>query len=821
MILIFLIFFIPILFILIYVIKLHVDILNNNDNTTNNTYLMKTNLKNEMTNTGKIIMDKNYNPEYDNDIITLRYLDTVINNIQIDISNFLLKNIPNTMDKNGSIIMNNDHVHILPNELITKKYVDSNLPSNATSNNLGLIKLSGDLTGTADTPIIKDNVVTLNKIANLKFSNSLLGSDDSNKITEYSLGNNLFFNNNLLELTDIIKTVNGVYPEENGNVPISIGRVFTGILNNLIDVDNINLKEGDVYVVSDDPISDNDGRSFILSVNPNRWLEISKNLAATDARYLRLSGNNEMKLGSRITMFENYIPLTQNDITTVNNVEQIVNRSITGIEVTNFLKTDIKNEMTKYGKILTDKDHVFDDPSELINKQYVDDINTNILKNKIILKTNEINQMAIDGTILTDIDYIFTDPNELINKKYVDLNLPTNASTNNLGLIKLSGDLTGTADTPIIKDNVVTLNKIANSNSPNVLLGFDNSNKITEYSLGSNLFFNNNLLELTNVARTVNGMPPDNNGNVSVSIGRVFTGILDKLINTDSDILNEGDVYIVSDDPDSDNNGRAFIFNIKPNRWIEISKNLAVTDARYLRLSGNNEMKLGSRITMFENYSPLTQNDITTVDNVEQIVNRSITRIDATKFLKTDIKNEMGANSKIIMDKNHIFDDVNELVNKKYVDNENIKFSKSKYLAMISPHSLGISNTINAIGTKIYFGPSLQAFSYSDNIKVSYALSSYEVTSTKKTVIKISYSPPPIVNDTNRSMVFRTYNDSTNSHTYGPKGLILTSLQPSSVTSVVELLNINNYLKFSIRVVSFSGGSFQLGSEGYLIIEEL
>jgi len=233
MILIFLIFFIPILFILIYVIKLHVDILNNNDNTTNNTYLMKTNLKNEMTNTGKIIMDKNYNPEYDNDIITLRYLDTVINNIQIDISNFLLKNIPNTMDKNGSIIMNNDHVHILPNELITKKYVDSNLPSNATSNNLGLIKLSGDLTGTADTPIIKDNVVTLNKIANLKFSNSLLGSDDSNKITEYSLGNNLFFNNNLLELTDIIKTVNGVYPEENGNVPISIGRVFTGILNNL------------------------------------------------------------------------------------------------------------------------------------------------------------------------------------------------------------------------------------------------------------------------------------------------------------------------------------------------------------------------------------------------------------------------------------------------------------------------------------------------------------------------------------------------------------------------------------------------------------
>ena len=92
-----------------------------------------------------------------------------------------------------------------------------------------------------------------------------------------------------LDLKGSVKRVNGVAPDINGDIAISLGRNYTGLYNN----GNITISGtpvgGDIFIVSSDPVGANNGRTFIF-VSPN-WNEITNNIGTTDARYVQLAGS--------------------------------------------------------------------------------------------------------------------------------------------------------------------------------------------------------------------------------------------------------------------------------------------------------------------------------------------------------------------------------------------------------------------------------------------------------------------------------------------------------------------------------------------------
>lgn len=93
----------------------------------------------------------------------------------------------------------------------------------------------------------------------------------------------------------------------------------------------------------------------------------------------------------------------------------------------------------------------------------------------------------------------------------------------------------------------------------------------------------------TNYVKTVNGIQPDISNNVILSVVGVRTGTEDQKRDAiGSDIAGEGDVWVVSGDSDSQNDGRAYIFDSDANVWRTISGfDVAQSDARYVNTSGD------------------------------------------------------------------------------------------------------------------------------------------------------------------------------------------------------------------------------------------
>ncbi len=171
----------------------------------------------------------------------------------------------------------------------------------------GKIKLSGDLSGLATAPLIKENAITPEKIINGAVHSSKL-RDSSVVDQKIAFGINpakvgLELVNNTadqdkpistatqiaLNLKGTVKKVNGISPDANGNVVISLGRNYTGLYNGGVFITSAPPVDGDVFIVSTDPIGANNGRTFIY-LHPD-WNEITNNIGSTDARYVQLAGS--------------------------------------------------------------------------------------------------------------------------------------------------------------------------------------------------------------------------------------------------------------------------------------------------------------------------------------------------------------------------------------------------------------------------------------------------------------------------------------------------------------------------------------------------
>ncbi|MCX6194818.1 MAG: hypothetical protein NTX34_10125 [Cytophagales bacterium] len=171
------------------------------------------------------------------------------------------------------------------------------------------------------------------------------------------------------------------------------------------------------------------------------------------------------------------------------------------------------------------------------------------------------------------------------------------------GKIKLSGDLGGDATAPIIKANAINTEKILNGaiqssklkdssvvdqkiafgiNPAKVGLGqVNNTSDLTKPISAAT----QTALDLKGTVKKVNGISPDANGEVTIALGKNYTGVYNAGVFITKATPVDGDVFIVSADPDGANNGRTFIYVDMV--WNEITNNIGTTDARYVQLAGN------------------------------------------------------------------------------------------------------------------------------------------------------------------------------------------------------------------------------------------
>jgi hypothetical protein len=146
------------------------------------------------------------------------------------------------------------------------------------------------------------------------------GGTGASVLTGYLKGNGTtaFSSSTTIPATDItglIKKVNGSVPDADGNVAISFGTVFTGTLANRPAISGAN---GNIYVVSEDVASAENGRTFIS--DGTNWKEVTSNQSATDARYLKLAGG--MLSGNLVVPSTNKITLTDPPVSSTDAVNK-------------------------------------------------------------------------------------------------------------------------------------------------------------------------------------------------------------------------------------------------------------------------------------------------------------------------------------------------------------------------------------------------------------------------------------------------------------------------------------------------------------------
>lgn len=89
------------------------------------------------------------------------------------------------------------------NDVVNKSYVDAQTTVDATATVKGKVRLSGDLSGTADSPLVAANAITNHKLANLAGPSQLKGSgSDGATAVDVSLGNRLVMIGSTLNVID-------------------------------------------------------------------------------------------------------------------------------------------------------------------------------------------------------------------------------------------------------------------------------------------------------------------------------------------------------------------------------------------------------------------------------------------------------------------------------------------------------------------------------------------------------------------------------------------------------------------------------------------
>jgi hypothetical protein len=382
----------------------------------------------------------------------------------------------------------------------------------------------------------------------------------------------------------LVRKVNGVSPDADGEVTVNIVATITGDLAEFESktpppVPPGGQRDGIMFIVSGetgDPTQN--GSVYIWSDDAGgAWLEISPpGTESNDVRYLRTSGGS---MTGNINM---------------------ANRRIVGVPVPNA------------------DDHA-------VNKVYVDDIVDGINTNITNLNNGLSGKVAKAGDTMTGTLNVPT------------INVTANATLGAVGNVHISGgsagqflqtngfgnlawaSVSGAASgiTVIPGGNITSTNVQAAiteldsekvRKSGDTMSGFLILNADPETALGAatrqyvdavNATAFNALNIASSAVKSVNSMRPDADGDVAVNFVGTATGFPLPPSPTPIQGVTDGVVFIISGDPESNDllntNGQAFIWSDDainpdtglPGTWLEISPpGLGSTDARYLSLSG-------------------------------------------------------------------------------------------------------------------------------------------------------------------------------------------------------------------------------------------
>lgn len=555
----------------------------------------------------------------------------------------------------------------------------------ASDSLLGKIKLSGDLAGKAIAPLIKENAITPEKILNGAIHSSKL-KDSSVVDPKIAYGINpakvgLGLVNNTadidkpissatqtaLDLKGGVKKVNGLTPNANGEITISLNHNYTGVYNGGIFTLSGTPVDGDVFIVSTDPDGSNNGRTFIY-VN-TIWNEITNNISSTDARYVQLAGstlqgNLIFPSGKKATIIDS--PVSPTDAANKNYVDasQTVNATaiLNGkIRLAGDLTGSADNPLIADGVINNDKIAMGISASK-VGLSNVD--NTTDLAKPISTAT----QTALDlKASISSVNLKANTTDLALKADITDLNLKAPiASPSFTGIVSgISATMVGLANV----DNTSDVNKPIGlatqtvldlkANSTDLAAGLASKagtasptftgivNGITAAMVGLGNVNNTSdsnkpisiatqaALDLKGTVKKVNGISPNSEGEIAITLGRNYTGVYNNgSFNLGLNSPVEGDIFIVSADPTGSNNGRTFIY--VGTNWNEITNNIGTTDARYVQLSGSS--MLGN--LLFPNGKKITLTDSPTLstDAANKSYVDAAQTVDATSILNGKIR---------------------------------------------------------------------------------------------------------------------------------------------------------------------------------------
>ena len=243
----------------------------------------------------------------------------------------------NTANKSGTTTLGTSDV-LFPTQNAVKTYVDAAIATTAIAD--------GSIT---DAKIVSLSVGKLTGIVPV-----VNGGTGSATLTSgyVKAGASIFTTTETIPINDVagaIKKVNGIAPDANGDLVLTLSLTYTGIYNGGNFSGTVPTPaNSNIYIVSSDPTPANNGRTFIY--DGTVWREITANQASTDARYLRLDGgtlvgNLTIAATKKITLIDQ--PASGTDAAN----KTYVDAAVAGATIADGSITDAKIVSVSAGKI--------------------------------------------------------------------------------------------------------------------------------------------------------------------------------------------------------------------------------------------------------------------------------------------------------------------------------------------------------------------------------------------------------------------------------------------------------------------------------------